>query len=529
MYEVDKINALVEQTLRQEELIRKAQTLEESIQSIEKTISLYSDFVSQAELRLSDSLLNEDKDKLNYLKDCLEDFVNLLNERKKEFVDIQNEFRFTSEKDFDDRISYIKNLIQFNSISQRIKIIEFSSKKLSKRSETSFVSLLSAEGRKKKIFKADAEEYEKLVLQKKELNNKLKKQYTSILKKYDKESESKNKYIVPVKTINTIDPIIKKEKDDDDTLNINSYYYQNIDADRWLRTKRTLKNFLMEDLHISNIATINQLLQYYNQGLKYNLKFKETLFFLGLSQDIIDYIVKRFDRGPKPDNVSDDLAIKFYDARIFDLDIESESLKNEAEKPKKKGKIINFVKKKVSEVNKKTIKRSLENVAIFIGVTIMSTSAISYGAKTIPKIIDKIADKSITIQTDKMIDSSEFVASASLEKEAELIENSKEENINPFTKKFTVNEAAYIYTNMYDACTNTNQIEPYYDGNHQRKVKAIILNLNDHLFYVTNKEQYDNYLNAGAEPVAVLGIIDDYTEGFYRIEDTNILGKGMTR
>ena len=103
MYEVDKINALVKQTLRQEEMIRKAQTLEESMDSIDKTISLYREFVSEAQTKFAEKLLPEDKEKLNYLTDCLEDFVELLNEQKKEFTDIQNEFRFTSEKNFDAR------------------------------------------------------------------------------------------------------------------------------------------------------------------------------------------------------------------------------------------------------------------------------------------------------------------------------------------------------------------------------------------------------------------------------------------
>ena len=332
MYEVDKISALVEQTLRQEQLIATAENLEERMQSIDKTISLYSDFVSKAELQFSETLLSEDREKLDYLKDCLEDFVNLLKEKKKEFVEIQNEFRFTSEKDFDDRLSYIEKLIQFNSISQRIKIIEYNSKKIAKRAESSsFAVLLSAEGRKKKIYKADAEEYEKLALQKKELNRQLKKLYTSILKNYDKELDSKNKYIVPVKKINTIEPIVEKENDIHDISNISSYYYQNVDADRWIRTKRNLKTFLIEDLHLEDIEMINKLLHLYNEGLEYNLDFKMALFSLGYPQDIIDYIVKRFDRGPKPEGVSDDLTIRFYDASIFERDIRPESLTSEIE------------------------------------------------------------------------------------------------------------------------------------------------------------------------------------------------------
>lgn len=536
MYEVDKISALVEQTLKQEQLIRKAETLEESIESIDKTICLYYDFVSRAELQFSETMASEDKEKLNNLKDCLEDFVNLLKEKKKEFVEIQNEFRFTSEKDYDDRLSYIENLIQFNSISQRIKIIEYNSKKMAKSAESSsFVVLLSAEGRKKKIYKADAEEYEKLALQKKELNRQLKKQYTSILKNYDKELNSKNNYIVPVKKINTIEPIREKENDINYALNINSYHYQNIDADRWIRTKRNLKTFLMNNLNINDLETINQLLRLYNEGIKYNLDFKMSLFSLGYSQDVIDYIVKRFDRGPKPEGVSDNLEIALSNASvsnasIFDRDLKPEKLTNEVNQPEKKGKLIKFVKKKASEVSRKSLKRSLENVVIFIGITILSTSAISYGAKKIPKIIDKIADKNVVAQIDKPINNLGIEADYDLEQTEESISITKEvENINPFENIFTVSENAFIYTNMYDAYTNVNQIEPYYSSNTPRKVKAIILSLQDKLYYITNQDEYNNYLNSGAKPVAVLSMIDDFTEGFYQIGDTNILGKGTTR
>ncbi|MBQ4584135.1 MAG: hypothetical protein IJA94_04540 [Bacilli bacterium] len=526
MYDVDKISMLVEQTLRQEALIAKAETLEERIASIDKIISLYSDFVSKAELQASISLLPEDREKLNYLKDCLEDFASLLKEKKKEFVEIQNEFKYTSEKAYDERISYINNLIQFNSISQRIKIIEFNAKKLAKRVEpSSFVVLLSAEGRKKKIYKADVEEYEALALQKKDLNRQLKKQYLTVIRNYDEELTNKDKYVESKKQINVIEDIPvealgNEKKADEPSFN----RYKNINPERWIRTKRNLKDFLMEDLHIKDIIVINKLLQLYNEGLEFNLEFKMTLVSLGYSQDIIDYIVKRFDYGPKPEDVMEDVTIKFYDVSIFDYEPQPEKI----EKPKKeRGKIIKFVKKKVSEADKKSIKRGLENVAIFLGISILASSVISYKTKSNSKNINTIENNAAVVQLDKPINDSKKNTIVGSEEITGL--NLKDENVNIFENDFTVRENAYIYTNMYDAYANNNKMEPYYDYNKPRKIKAVVIKLYDELFYVTNASQYNYYLSQGGEIFAVLGMINDYSEGFYRIEDTTVLRKGTMR
>lgn len=534
MYEIDKINALVEQTLKQEELIGKVETLEESINSINKKINLYSDFVSKAELQLSETLLDEDREKLNYLKNCLEDFVNLLIEKKKELIEIQNEFRFTNEDDFEERLIYIKNLLQFNSISQRIKIIEYNSKKLAKHSESSELNvLLSAEGRKKKIFQADAEDYEKLVIQKKELNRKLKKQYPSIIRNYIKETDSKDQYIIPIKTVNVIEPT-KKEENYDEFLNKNNSIYKNVTPERWLRTKRNFKSFIMEELHISNINVVNNLLRFYDEGLEYNLEFKLLLHSLGQSQDIIDYIVNRFDMGPKPKEVSDNLKIAFYDASIFDRELlEKNTIKEQEEPPKKQGKIISFIKKKVSEVDKKTIKKGLENVAIFLGVTILSTSTISYAAKKLPKFIDKLSSKSIVYETKNIeeprVGEAYRYETFNNDNSNVVEEVAKLEPFDVFKETFTVNENASIFINMYDAYNNTNQINPYHKSDTQRKVKAIVLKTYNQLIYVTTQEEYNYYINSGAEPISVVGMIDDYTEGFYRIEDTTLLAKEKVR
>lgn len=525
MYEVDKINALIEQTQKQKELLLKASNLEESIKSIDETIKLYSTFVSQAELQLSSTLLPEDKEKLDYLKVCLDDFIDLLKDQQKEFNDIKREFKFTNPEDYKERLSYLKNLIKFQDVSQKIKYIEKKSQKKLKKDSLDFEILLSADGRKKKIDEREAEEYRNLVLQKKDLNRQLKKQYPSVIRKYNQEISKKNQYVEFGEAKNTIEVI--KEVNLDLNKTSSGYFSQRLDSNNWLSMKKNFKTYLEDNLNIKDYRLINKFLTFFDEGLKYNLDFKLTLFSLGYSQDAIDFITDKFDAGLKPIGINDNLSYKFYTPSIFEQDIVvEEPTENKASKVTRKGKIINFIKKNTSKENKKIIKKGLENVAIFLGMTIITTSAVSQAVRKIPKIVEQIPSNSIESQVDKTNES--FITYAYDLSNEEKIDEKDNDN-NNFAEFFTVNNNSYIYNNMYDAYDNTNKIEPYYDHNISRKVKAIILKLNNELIYVSTQKDYDSYLKLGANPVAVLGIIDDFTEGFYRIEDTSLLRKGMTR
>jgi hypothetical protein len=96
---------------------------------------------------------------------------------------------------------------------------------------------------------------------------------------------------------------------------------------------------------------------------------------------------------------------------------------------------------------------------------------------------------------------------------------------------FTVKDNAPIYTNMYDAATNSNSLNPYFEADSQREISGIAYEYNGEMVFLnkndSNFEEKKAYLESdGAREVAVLATNEhdsDY-EGFYNIEDINLGG-----
>jgi hypothetical protein len=96
---------------------------------------------------------------------------------------------------------------------------------------------------------------------------------------------------------------------------------------------------------------------------------------------------------------------------------------------------------------------------------------------------------------------------------------------------FTVKDNAPVYTNMYDAATNSNSLNPYFEADSQREISGIAYEYNGEMVFLnkndSNYEEKKAYLeNDGAKEVAVLATNEhdnDY-EGFYNIEDVNLGG-----
>jgi hypothetical protein len=96
---------------------------------------------------------------------------------------------------------------------------------------------------------------------------------------------------------------------------------------------------------------------------------------------------------------------------------------------------------------------------------------------------------------------------------------------------FTVKDNAPVYTNMYDAATNSNSLNPYFEADSQREISGIAYEYNGEMVFLnkndSNFEEKKAYLESdGAREVAVLATNEhdsDY-EGFYNIEDINLGG-----
>ncbi|MBQ9834079.1 MAG: hypothetical protein IJO33_02700 [Bacilli bacterium] len=535
MYEVQKVNEILVQTLEQKEQLLRAKTLKERIEATNKTIQLYDEFVSEAELKLSESLSKEDREKLNYLKDCLFCFISTLKEDQKEFLEIKNKLKYSSGEDIAQRFSYGQNLLRFQDICQKLKYIEFNSKKISKKLDSSnFILTTTAEGRKKSIYKKDIEEYNKLVIEKIKLNKLLKKQYKDVIKGYEKELLFREKYVETIETINVIEDIDQNPKKQEKTLPGKEqteytipYFHQNVNKDYWVKTKQRFKTFIINELKINYPTAINKFLEYYDEGLKFNIDFKMDLYQKGLSSAEIDYIVNKYDNGPKPEGINDNLKELFYKSDELDNNLVSEGVLPVEEK--KSRKIVNFFKKKKSEMDIKKIKSSLKKTTPLIVATILSISSSYYAAKSISNIFEK-PQKSTEMNIETKSNLTESVIVPPETSTTVISENVTNQNVKIFSNTFYVNENAFIYNNMFDAYYGNNKIEPYYNNNVNRSIKAVIIKLyNNELFYVTDDDQYNYYISQGGIPVVVLSNIDGYTEGFYKFEETSLFGKGMIR
>ena len=92
----------------------------------------------------------------------------------------------------------------------------------------------------------------------------------------------------------------------------------------------------------------------------------------------------------------------------------------------------------------------------------------------------------------------------------------------------TVKDNSYIYTNSYDAASETNYMTPLFDGSYKRDVKGVVYNLNGDIYTVYVDDTYANQnvqtlIRQGAKEEAVLLTrtdLDGY-EGYYNVNSIN--------
>jgi hypothetical protein len=98
---------------------------------------------------------------------------------------------------------------------------------------------------------------------------------------------------------------------------------------------------------------------------------------------------------------------------------------------------------------------------------------------------------------------------------------------------FTVKDNAPIYTNMYDAATETNTLNPYFEADSEREIAGIAYDYNGSMIFLDINDsdfmvKKASLEKSGAKQVAVLAKNegDNYSEveGFYNVDDINLGG-----
>ena len=94
-----------------------------------------------------------------------------------------------------------------------------------------------------------------------------------------------------------------------------------------------------------------------------------------------------------------------------------------------------------------------------------------------------------------------------------------------FNSKFTMNDNAIIYDDIYDANNSENKLSPYFEGSMERTVMGVAFEDNGQLIYCDKhddnvKQKMHDLIKKGAKPVVVMTSVDgNGYEGAYIISD----------
>ena len=93
-----------------------------------------------------------------------------------------------------------------------------------------------------------------------------------------------------------------------------------------------------------------------------------------------------------------------------------------------------------------------------------------------------------------------------------------------FDDVVTISDNAYIYSNSYDAVSETNNLTPIYDGSYERDIMGVVYNLDGKIYtiYSNDSNAYDEaemLINNGATVEAVLVTRSDISEGHEDVND----------
>lgn len=200
------------------------------------------------------------------------------------------------------------------------------------------------------------------------------------------------------------------------------------------------------------------------------------------------------------------------------------------QKPSGFMKILNIKKPVNKEKLKDTIKRAIIGIA---GAAIVLTSAV------VSSILMERNISNNNIQNDLPVDEviSEIVDEQNAEQEK--YQEYKEPEVNKEVKdvvklgdRFSVKEDANIYDTMYDATLNRNAEHHYFSATYERSIGGVAVNYEGQLYFfysndATAQENVDMLMANGGKITAVLAENASGYEGFYNIEDVNVLNNTL--
>ena len=184
-----------------------------------------------------------------------------------------------------------------------------------------------------------------------------------------------------------------------------------------------------------------------------------------------------------------------------------------------------------------SIKRKVLSVVSLIGTSAtIIAGGISFSASANSNVDPSIDNYYSVSQSDNKRDT--MVKSPEIKKDDKKDEVKEEKGIKVsyidfdtfvYNSKFTIEEDADIYSNIYDVYNKSNGLEPYYESNDKRVVKGVTFNYENTLEYFdidsdSSYEEMHSLLSKGGSVVSIVTSIDGKNyEGAYDISDVDLI------
>ena len=420
------------------------------------------------------------------------DYVEIINEYSEKFIALNSQLADFNEEQIEEQADYLAKVTEYEQISRRMKEIERKSKKTA----GGYELIPNAEGRNKKININYVQDYINLCEKKKSVAKDVKKLWNKVIN----QNESKLSY-----------PALSEDS-----------YYNNLSLEEQIveleNRREQIKNAsgIRSDINSDN-KVINIPKQYIGLYVMYGTEIKKLK--KQIAENRKNYLIQNNELlNLVDDNKPKDITFEF-DVIEYEDWHENESYDDNPGFMK----IINI--KKIH--NKKGIKEKIKKAICVIAASVIVLTMVSGVARKLNKVVNN-SNKLDKSPKTTMVSSESFNET---KKNDSAISDTQEKNNIRLNDVFSVNENAKIFKSIYDATLQRNGLDRF-DVSDYRVISGMSVNYEGELyfFYATDvnaQENIDKLISCGGKVTAVLCSNPYGYEGFYNINDVNVLNNTL--
>ena len=417
----------------------------------------------------------EDFNKYHIYKNNLDDLIKSLNNKRKELNDLYKQIDY----DYDS----LEDVNDYEFLVDEIKKIKKMSKEMfSNLSKTDFVMLKDEFDNNILIYKEYSNIFNYFISEKKRIAKEISDGYNESLK---------NSFLEP--SYISVDYLKKHTK----RSRLTSALIKGASVKNEFKIKKEeFRKFLVNELQISDEYVLNKCLDEYDMGLLFNVNFNILLYSLGFNDDIIEYIINRFD----PELVD---GVNYKEDNYNSLNKGRDVIKGTRRTIKVTVPKIKFTKKQLDKETIERIKKNAENATVFIAASIIIAST---SAKLSNLNVEKTQDKPVILDSD-------------------IVPREESNNDLYIGQSVILKDNAKSYNNVKDAYNKQNPTRSSYE-NVERVVRGIVIDIDGHLVFVDDNNNLDQAISDGGQIVGFLASVYNMNDGFYNIGS---IKRGVTR